>query len=78
MWPNPQETTDLVAFTEATFNGKLHFLFTEVFNKDINTKLRLVVLLLTIVTLFQINAKIHIANNKLQISIISLLQVSCP
>ena len=25
MWPNPQETADLVTFTEEIFNGKLHF-----------------------------------------------------
>ena len=27
MRPNPQETADLVAFTEEILNGKLHFLF---------------------------------------------------
>ena len=26
MWPNPQETEDLVTFTEKILNGKLHFL----------------------------------------------------
>ena len=26
MWPNPQESADLVTFTEETLNGKLHFL----------------------------------------------------
>ena len=26
MWPNLQETVDLVAFTEDILNGKLHFL----------------------------------------------------
>ena len=26
MWPNPQETSDLVTFTEEILNGKLHFL----------------------------------------------------
>ena len=26
MWPNPQETADLVTFTEENLNGKLHFL----------------------------------------------------
>ena len=25
MWPNPQETADLVAFTEEIFNEKYHF-----------------------------------------------------
>ena len=25
MWPNPQETADLVTFTEEILNGKLHF-----------------------------------------------------
>ena len=27
MWPNPEETADLVTFTEETLNGKLHFLY---------------------------------------------------
>ena len=27
MWPNPQETADLVTFAEEIFNGKLHFLY---------------------------------------------------
>ena len=26
MWPNPQETTGLVTFSEKFLNGKLHFL----------------------------------------------------
>ena len=26
MWPNPQETADLVTFTEKILNGKLHVL----------------------------------------------------
>ena len=26
MWPNPQETRDLVTFTEEILNGKLYFL----------------------------------------------------
>ena len=26
MWPNPQETTDLVTFTEETLNEKFYFL----------------------------------------------------
>ena len=25
MWPNPQETANLVTFTEEILNGKLHF-----------------------------------------------------
>ena len=29
MWPNPQETAALVAFTEEIVNGKLHFLSSE-------------------------------------------------
>ena len=28
MLPNPQETADLIIFTEEIFNGKLHFLCT--------------------------------------------------
>ena len=27
MWPNPQETADLVTFTGEMLNGKLHFLY---------------------------------------------------
>ena len=26
MWPNPQETSDLVTYNEETLNGKPHFL----------------------------------------------------
>ena len=33
MWPNPQETEDLVTFTEEILNGKLHFLCSELFLK---------------------------------------------
>ena len=29
MWPNPQKTADLVAFTEKIRNGKFHFLCSE-------------------------------------------------
>ena len=29
MWPNPQETADLVTFTEEILNRKLHFLCSE-------------------------------------------------
>ena len=31
MWPSPQETADLVTFTEEIRNGKLHFLCSEYF-----------------------------------------------
>ena len=30
MWPSPQETADLVIFTEEILNGKLHFLCNDV------------------------------------------------
>ena len=30
MWPNPQETADLVTFTEETLNGKRHFLWSAI------------------------------------------------
>ena len=33
MWPNPQETADLVTFTEEIPNGKLHFLCSVKFEK---------------------------------------------
>ena len=30
MWPNPQETADLVTFTKEILNGKIHFLCNEI------------------------------------------------
>ena len=33
MWPNPQETVDLLKFTEEILNGKLHFLCSERLDK---------------------------------------------
>ena len=30
MWPNPQETADLVTFTEEILNGKVHFLWKQI------------------------------------------------
>ena len=30
MWSNPQETADLVTFTEEILNGKLHFLRSDI------------------------------------------------
>ena len=30
MWPDPQETADLVTFTEEILNGKLHFLYSDI------------------------------------------------
>ena len=36
MWPNPQETADLVTFTEEILNGKLHFLCSVNKNKFMN------------------------------------------
>ena len=35
MWPNPQETTDLVTFTEEILNGKL-FLCSVIYGSNIN------------------------------------------
>ena len=29
MWSNPQETVDLITFTEDILNGKIHFLRSE-------------------------------------------------
>ena len=31
MWPNPQETVDLVIFTEEMLNEKLHFVCSDAF-----------------------------------------------
>ena len=30
MWPNPQETVDLVTFAEEILNEKIHFLYSEI------------------------------------------------
>ena len=38
MWPNRQETADLVAFTEEILNGKLHFFVQCVFDKTFSVK----------------------------------------
>ena len=35
MWPYPQETVDLVTFTEEIVNGKLHFLRSADFIKEL-------------------------------------------
>ena len=32
MWPNPQETANLVTFTEKILNGKFHFLRSEIWS----------------------------------------------
>ena len=37
MWPDPQETADLVTFTEEILNGKLHFLWSVSFFKVFGT-----------------------------------------
>ena len=34
MWPNPQETVDLVTFTEEILNGKLNFFDSEYFKRS--------------------------------------------
>ena len=36
MWPNQQDTADLVTFTEEILNGKLHFLCTDIVNQSID------------------------------------------
>ena len=33
MWPNPQETEDLVTFTEEILNGKLHYLCSDLYKQ---------------------------------------------
>ena len=35
MWPNPQETADLVTFIKEILNRKLHFLCSEVLEKEL-------------------------------------------
>ena len=36
MWQNPQETVDLVTFTEEILNGKLHFLCSEILTLELD------------------------------------------
>ena len=36
MWPNPQETADLVTFTEEILKGKLHFLCSSIQSMGMN------------------------------------------
>ena len=38
MWPNPQETADLLTFPEEILNGKLHFLLSVVLKGDSRMK----------------------------------------
>ena len=40
MWPNQQETVDLVTFTEKILDGKLHFLCSEYKNQLINLPMK--------------------------------------
>ena len=42
MWPDPQETADLVTFTEEIFNVKLHFLCSEGNSSGPNTISKLI------------------------------------
>ena len=37
MWPNPQETVDLVTFTEEILNAELHFLCIDTFTSKNET-----------------------------------------
>ena len=36
MWPNPQETVDLVTFTKGIYNGKHHVLCSEIKVRQVN------------------------------------------
>ena len=38
MWPNLQETVDLVTFTERILNGKLHFLYRVTYKNYLNSE----------------------------------------
>ena len=38
MWPNPQETADLITFTEEIFNGKFSFLYSDKIKCDQQTE----------------------------------------
>ena len=40
MWSNPQETVDLVTFTEEILNGELHLLWSVIVGCTIPNKLR--------------------------------------
>ena len=47
MWPNPQETADLVTFTEEIFNGELRFLCSGSYSKFYQIRRKLKKLLQT-------------------------------
>ena len=46
MWPNPQETADVVTFTEEVLNGKLHFCFSVCVEKILILNVQVTVVLL--------------------------------
>ena len=55
MRPNPQETTELVTFTEETLNGKLHFLCSADYISFRNTVL-LLILYFTVFLILNLNS----------------------
>ena len=42
MWPNPQETVGLVAFTEEIPDGKLHFLCSDILKYNVEIHIFLI------------------------------------
>ena len=77
MWPNPQETADLVTFTEEILNGKLHFLCSVVSGfEPLATIAKLLILGVKIVRTFLANnylLKVYNGNTKTIYEICSVL-----
>ena len=52
MWPNTQETTDLVTFTEEIFDGKLHFCAVKyVWTASIEVIFIIIIIIIIIITI---------------------------
>ena len=64
MRPNPQETADLVTFTEEIFNGKLHFLCGVPNERPL-------------VLLAEYQIKIHQEKRNVRFEFVEVLEVSC-
>ena len=71
MWPNPQETADLVTFVEEILNGKLHFCAVLDVGKSSQSALHLMVY--TKLTFWNWTV-LHLLSNKVKVSKIFFLR----
>ena len=63
MWPNPQETVDLVTFTGEALNGKLHFLCSVCYKYLLHEYLNLVYFYKDKISTVSLYGKIRIKEN---------------